>query len=567
MIVRAKGKKVNIKMPSSSATPLMDNVRYGGNAVDHADTVDYGTSSPSSSKNLLGGIEDDDGSSSGDEHAKKWWARGFCPRPRLLRTVDVQDTDYEKERDITWSELFFDLIFVVAIARLGENLREKVNESLTTTWYSGLGDYSVYFVTLIHIWWNLAQYCTRYGTDDMYHKLFIPTLMMGVVFQCALSGGGPSDANNSSGFAYATAFTYVMQSFLWWRIVYHLKSPMRMHALIFGVVPDTLSCLAFVFIGYSVPFSSRMTAIAVAFVCRMLHVWLYVSFVPCLYPQTAQAYPAPCHKRFFCMKAKPKFTGCLPSVFVPLHLEHFTERVGCLAIIVLGEMIDDITEATEQKHTTSYFYACALCFAIIVMFKLIIFDTDEGDIERHALRRDRLAGICWGMLNFPKMMAIAIMGSAMSMFCASFKSDLLSSENVGAARTLLCGSAAIILAITSIDTFLHEQHWNNVEQKNNGMSSYLLQKLHRVYFVQMSASFVAVASLFYLARTDAAIISDVKLLAAIFIILAFIVALGFLDEYVEVTHTGCSRSELLRRQKRRRSSVASGMYMPAAPLS
>ena len=53
------------------------------------------------------------------ERSAVWYSRGFCPRPRLLRTVDVEDTDYEKERDVTWSELFFDLIFVVGICTLG----------------------------------------------------------------------------------------------------------------------------------------------------------------------------------------------------------------------------------------------------------------------------------------------------------------------------------------------------------------------------------------------------------------------------------------------------------------
>ena len=32
-----------------------------------------------------------------------------------------------QEREVSWSELYFDLVFVVGIARLGETLREDLN--------------------------------------------------------------------------------------------------------------------------------------------------------------------------------------------------------------------------------------------------------------------------------------------------------------------------------------------------------------------------------------------------------------------------------------------------------
>lgn len=49
-----------------------------------------------------------------------WYSNGLLQKPRLLRGVDVNNMDYEKERDMTWTELFFDLIFVTATTRLGD---------------------------------------------------------------------------------------------------------------------------------------------------------------------------------------------------------------------------------------------------------------------------------------------------------------------------------------------------------------------------------------------------------------------------------------------------------------
>lgn len=53
----------------------------------------------------------------------RWYARGIWPSPVLMRTGDLDEYNYEHERDTTWSELFFDLIFVVALARLGDLAR------------------------------------------------------------------------------------------------------------------------------------------------------------------------------------------------------------------------------------------------------------------------------------------------------------------------------------------------------------------------------------------------------------------------------------------------------------
>ena len=46
-------------------------------------------------------------------------------KPKMLRGETVGDS-YEKERKMTWSELFFDLIFVTGVRQLGDMLRERL---------------------------------------------------------------------------------------------------------------------------------------------------------------------------------------------------------------------------------------------------------------------------------------------------------------------------------------------------------------------------------------------------------------------------------------------------------
>ena len=65
------------------------------------------------------------------------------------------EDEYETERDMTWSELFFDLIFVVAIARLGEHLREADESKI------GFGYYCLYFTIIWFFWDRAANYSTH----------------------------------------------------------------------------------------------------------------------------------------------------------------------------------------------------------------------------------------------------------------------------------------------------------------------------------------------------------------------------------------------------------------------
>ena len=55
----------------------------------------------------------------------KWSRLATLGKPRLLRGENLQDA-YEHERKMTFSELFFDLIFVTGVRRLGDMLRESL---------------------------------------------------------------------------------------------------------------------------------------------------------------------------------------------------------------------------------------------------------------------------------------------------------------------------------------------------------------------------------------------------------------------------------------------------------
>ena len=64
------------------------------------------------------GKEEENEEEENEEEAESWYSSGFFPPPKLLRSGE--------ERDVSWSELFFDLVFVVVFARGGDQLRDQL---------------------------------------------------------------------------------------------------------------------------------------------------------------------------------------------------------------------------------------------------------------------------------------------------------------------------------------------------------------------------------------------------------------------------------------------------------
>ncbi|HEY9905513.1 MAG TPA: low temperature requirement protein A, partial [Candidatus Sericytochromatia bacterium] len=82
-------------------------------------------------------------------------------RPPRLHT----SKDNEKERHATWLELFYDLVFVVAIAELAHNLEGDTS-------LSGFFGFVFLFIPIWWCWVGTTFYATRFDTDDLGHRLF-----------------------------------------------------------------------------------------------------------------------------------------------------------------------------------------------------------------------------------------------------------------------------------------------------------------------------------------------------------------------------------------------------------
>ena len=99
------------------------------------------------------------------------------PAPKQVRMGNANDMEYTHEKDMSWSELFFDLIFVVTIARLGEHAREPTTSGISFD----DGTYVEYFALFFLFWLQANVYGTRFAHNDAPNMVYFGMMMLGTI--------------------------------------------------------------------------------------------------------------------------------------------------------------------------------------------------------------------------------------------------------------------------------------------------------------------------------------------------------------------------------------------------
>src|SRR5687768_9837025 len=89
-------------------------------------------------------------------------------RPRLL-TLDVSDV----ERHASWLELFFDLVFVLAVAQVAQVLAKNSD-------VGGTLHYAVLFVPVWWTWIGFTFYADRFESDEFAYRILTFAGMLAV---------------------------------------------------------------------------------------------------------------------------------------------------------------------------------------------------------------------------------------------------------------------------------------------------------------------------------------------------------------------------------------------------
>lgn len=211
----------------------------------------------------------------------------FIP-PRLRSGQEA-----EVERHASWLELFYDLVFVAAVAQLATSFGEDYS-------WSGILRFSVLFVPVWWAWVGHTFYLTRFDTEDVGHRLLTFAQMTAAT---SLAVHVPAALGaTSAGFAlsYATVrFILVAEYLRAGRHIPAVRPLTSRYAIGFGVAASLWALSVLIPVPWRFGFWG--TALVVDFLTPLTAGQLHIRFPP--------------------------------------HLMHLPERFGLFTIIVIGEAV------------------------------------------------------------------------------------------------------------------------------------------------------------------------------------------------------------------------------------
>jgi low temperature requirement protein LtrA len=208
--------------------------------------------------------------------------------PPRLRTLEEGEV-----RRASYLELFFDLVFVVAIAQLAHEL--TLDHSLR-----GFAVFAALYLPVFLAWQGFSFYADRFDTDDVVFRVVMFTAMLAIA---ALAVQIPDVAHGAStGFVLAYVVVRSLMIALYLRSYFH--------------APEARPLIARYAAGYS--FATGLWLVSLAFPAPTRYV-IWALALACEYslPTLGRA--------------------LFPSI--PVHLSHIPERFALFTIIVLGETI------------------------------------------------------------------------------------------------------------------------------------------------------------------------------------------------------------------------------------
>ena len=328
-------------------------------------------------------------------HSGRHKLRDLWHPPRALR-------DRPDERRVTYLELFYDLVFVVLIARVAHGL------SAHMSWLA-LGEYVLLFLIVWWAWLNGSLYHENHGSDDFRARV-LTFLQMFAVVAMAIFAHDPLH-HGFVGFSLSYAAYLLILTYLWWQTGVH--------------DPDHRPL--------SVPYSSSILVSAVLFAAsaispESLRLWLWGAGILI----SILLLPMIMILRFTRNEIQVQID--LSSQVTPA----LAERMGLFTIIVLGEVIAGVISGVSGHHhlNWSLFGIAGFGSAIAMGLWWIYFDTAAGLPPRSR----RQGFVAWSYLHLLLTLGIAGTGASVSYVILHAETQILPE-----ARWILAGMIAITM--------------------------------------------------------------------------------------------------------------------------
>lgn len=313
-----------------------------------------------------------------------------------LRSIEAE----HQERRATWTELFFDVVYIVTIARLAHELKQ-------TPTLLGAAAFAGLFVPIWWSWIGVTTYADRFDSDDTTDRLLLAVQMLGVAALAVQIHEGVGI--NAPGLALAYCGLRLLLILFYARAWRHIPEARPLAArYMAGFSLALLPWLASVFVPPPLRFCLWATGIA----------------IDLLTPLAARAQQ-----------------GSLP-----LSPSHLPERFGLFTIIVLGESVAAVVGGVAGQHWA----ATSVLTAVLSFFFAFGMGWLYFDNVKHAtVNRGRRSAHAWVYIHLLLMMGLTASGAGAELLIATPPGEPVSA----AARWLFCVATAS--CFTAFAVILH----------------------------------------------------------------------------------------------------------------
>lgn len=312
--------------------------------------------------------------------------------PPRLRIYDAENGE---PRHATWLELFYDLVFVVAVSQLAHKLSGDVS-------LKGFLSYAGLFVPLWWTWIGTTFYANRFDSDDPIRRVMMGAQMLAI----AALAVNVHDAwgDTAAGFAISYIVSRLLLIGEYLRAAKHIP---QARPLIYPMTAGFSVGVLFWIVSLGVPAPARFWLWAIG---------LIVDFVTPIAVANRQRQ-------------------------LPPHAEHLPERFGLFTIIVLGEAVIAVVNGISEV-SWSMGGAIAASFGFVTAFTLwwLYFENSLGKAIEKARNTGKILILqVWLYGHLPLVIGLAAAGIGVEHIVTS-RADLALPSNE---RWLVAGSVAL----------------------------------------------------------------------------------------------------------------------------
>ena len=324
--------------------------------------------------------------------------------PPFIAPIRLRSLVHEAARKVTWLELFFDLMFVAAIAQVAAPLRDEYS-------VAGLVRFAPLFMLIWLAWTGHTAYATRFDTDDIVQR-GLTLVQMFTVAVMAANARDALDSRSSAGFAAAYGVLRLLLVAQYAR-ARHVRGagPLAVRYA-FGHGVAALIWLA----SAVMPAPERYVAWGAAFVIDLGTPWAAV-------PHSVAAPPDP---------------------------GHLPERFGLFTLILLGESVAAVMHGMESQENWPIEAALSAFLGMTSLFLIWwwYFDGADAVSERHVRSgRESVRFHVWMYAHFPLCLGIVIVGVGIQRIVTAASHSFLMSDET---RLAAAGAALVMLSMSLI---------------------------------------------------------------------------------------------------------------------